>query len=155
MNVSLEEHRLGGLRWIVVRGPDREAFRTLGEHMRGEMAALTQTWPLLPRLREHVSSPPGSDRLNAVRQASVRYHPEAWAELAAFAEGAAMPLDDLALLNFRGDPWPRPATERPGISWPEGCSDRPAPSTRPSTTCGRTRRPAGSPTRSATRRGAS
>jgi acyl-CoA:6-aminopenicillanic acid acyl transferase len=103
MNVALDEHRLGGLRWIVVRGPDREAFQTLGEHMRGEMAALTRTWPLLPRLREHVSSPPGSDRLNAVRQASARYHPEARAELAAFAEGAAMPLDDLALLNFRGD----------------------------------------------------
>src|ERR1700691_4317498 len=95
MNVALDEHRLGGLRWIVVRGPDREAFQTLGEHMRGEMAALTRTWPLLPRLREHVSSPPGSDRLNAVRQASARYHPEARAELAA--------LDDLALLNFRGD----------------------------------------------------
>src|ERR1700677_3644162 len=103
MNVALDEHRLGGLRWIVVRGPDREAFQTLGEHMRGEMAALTRMWPLLPRLREHVSSPPGSDRLNAVRQASARYHPEARAELAAFAEGAAMPLDDLALLNFRGD----------------------------------------------------
>jgi hypothetical protein len=29
--------------------------------------------------------------------------PGPWAELAALAEGAAMPLDDLALLNFRGD----------------------------------------------------
>jgi hypothetical protein len=103
MNVSLGEHRLGGLRWIVLRGPDREAFRALGEHMRGEMAALTQTWPLLPRLHEHVASPPGSDRLDAVRQASAERFPEVWAELAAFAEGAATPLDDLALLNFRGD----------------------------------------------------
>jgi hypothetical protein len=48
MNVSLDEHRLGGLRWIVVRGPDREAFRPLGEHMRQEIAMLTATWPLLP-----------------------------------------------------------------------------------------------------------
>jgi len=41
MNASLTEHKLGGLRWIVLNGPDREAFRALGEHVRGEMAALT------------------------------------------------------------------------------------------------------------------
>jgi hypothetical protein len=40
MSVSLPEHRLGGLRWIVLNGPDREAFGALGEHVRGELAAL-------------------------------------------------------------------------------------------------------------------
>ena len=103
MTVSLDEHRLGGLRWIVVRGADQDVFRALGEHMRDDIKALIGTWPLLPRLREHVSSPPGRDRLGAVRRASVLGFPEAWAELAALAEGAAVPLDDLALLNFRGD----------------------------------------------------
>lgn len=102
MNVSLDEHRLGGLRWIVLRGPDREAFRALGEHTHDEIAALIATWPLLGRLREHVSSPPGSDRLATVRQASLLGFPEVWAELAAFAEGAAVPFEDLTLLNFRG-----------------------------------------------------
>ncbi len=115
MNVILDEHRLGALRWIVVRGPDREAFRALGAHMRGEMAAVTRTWPLLPRLREHVSSPPGSDRLASVRRASEQRFPEVWAEMAAFAEGAAMPVDDLALLNFRGDLGP--------VTGGIGCSD--------------------------------
>ena len=43
MNVSLDEHEIGGLRWIVVRGQDREAFLALGEHMRREIAALTPT----------------------------------------------------------------------------------------------------------------
>ena len=103
MNLSLDEHRLGGLRWIVVRGPDREAFRALGKHMRQEIAALTATWSLLPRLRDHVSRPPGSDRLSAVRQVSALRYPEVWAELAALARGAAVSFDDLALLNFRGD----------------------------------------------------
>jgi hypothetical protein len=28
MDVSLDEHELGGLRWIVVRGPDRAASTT-------------------------------------------------------------------------------------------------------------------------------
>jgi hypothetical protein len=103
MSVVLDEHRLGRLRWIVLTGPDRAAFRALGEHVRGELTALAQAWPALPRLRRHVSGSPGRDRLSAVCQATAaRYGPE-WAELAAFAEGAAVPLDDLVLLNFRGD----------------------------------------------------
>lgn len=115
MNVSLGEHRLGGLRWIVLRGPDREAFRALGEHMRDEMAALIKTWGLVTKLREHVSGRPGRDRLASVRQASALGFPEAWAELAAFAEGCAVPFDDLALMNFRGDLGP--------VSGGIGCSD--------------------------------
>jgi hypothetical protein len=103
MTVSLDEHRLGTLRWIVLTGPDRAAFRALGEHVRGELTTLAQAWPALPRLRHHVSGLPGRDRLAAVRRATAaRCGPE-WAELTAFAEGAAVPLDDLALLNFRGD----------------------------------------------------
>jgi len=115
MNVSLDEHRLGGLRWIVLRGPGREAFRALGEHTRTDLAALAQEWPLLPRLRAHTARRPGSDRLAAVRQASAERFPEVWAELSAFADGAAMPLDDAALLNVRGDLGAVPG----GI----GCSD--------------------------------
>ena len=103
MNVSLDEHSLGGLRWIVLRGRDRDAFRALGEHMRDEMAAIVRTWPLIAKLRQHVSGLPGRDRLAAVRRVSAASFPEAWAELAAFAEGSRVPLDDLALMNFRGD----------------------------------------------------
>ena len=71
--------------------------------MRDEMAVLTRTWGLLAKLRQHVAGPPGSDRLTAVRRASEERAAESWAELAAFAEGAGIPVDDLALLNFRGD----------------------------------------------------
>ena len=62
MSVSLDEHKLDGLRWIVLNGPDREAFGALGEHVRGELAGLTEAWPALPRLRRHVSGPPGRVR---------------------------------------------------------------------------------------------
>ncbi len=117
MGVSLEEHRLGGLRWIVLSGPDREAFRALGEHVRGELAAAdegTGPWPMLSRLRRHVSSPPGRGYLASVRQATAEQCGEEWAELAAFAAGAAVPFDDLALLNLRGDL---------GLTGGMGCSD--------------------------------
>ena len=79
MNVWLDEHRLGGLRWIVLRGPDREAFRALGEHMRDKMAVLTRTWGLVAELREHVGGPPGRDRWPASAR-HARGFPEAWAE---------------------------------------------------------------------------
>ena len=103
MSVSLHEHRLGGLRWIVLNGPDREAFGALGEYVREELAALAEAWPALPRLRRHVSGPPGRDLLAAARQATAESFPAEWAELAAFAAGAGVPFDDLALLNLRGD----------------------------------------------------
>jgi len=115
MSVSLDEHGLGGLRWIVLRGPDREAFRALGEYTRDEMAALTKTWGLVAKLRRHVNGPPGRERLASVRGASAQGFPEAWAELAAFAVGCAVPFDDLALMNFRGDLGP--------VTGGIGCSD--------------------------------
>jgi hypothetical protein len=115
MNVTLDEHRLGKLRWIALSGPDRDVFRALGEHMRDEIADFIRAWPLLARLREHVSSAAGSSRLDTVRQLSAQRFGEVWAELAAFAEGAGVPLDDLAMLNLRGDL----GTVAGGI----GCSD--------------------------------
>jgi len=115
VSVALDEHRLGGLRWIVVAGPDREAFGALGEHVRGELASPEEAWPMLPRLRRHVSTPPGRDHLASVRRVTEQRHGEEWAELAAFAAGAALPFEDLALLNLRGD-----------LGWTDGrmgCSD--------------------------------
>jgi hypothetical protein len=115
MSVSLAEHRLGGLRWIVLNGPDREAFGALGEHVRGELAALAEAWPALPRLRRHVSGPPGRELLAAVRRATAESFAAEWAELAAFAAGAGVPADDLVLLNLRGDLGP--------VDGGVGCSD--------------------------------
>src|ERR1700761_9605504 len=78
MSVSLHEHRLGGLRWIVLTGPDREAFGALGEHVRGELATLAEAWPALPQLRRHVSGPPGRDHLATVRQTTAGDPDPSW-----------------------------------------------------------------------------
>jgi hypothetical protein len=114
MTAQLGEQRLGELRWLVVRGPAAGAFASLGEHLRAEIRQVLATDHLMAPLRRHVAGPPGRERLAAVRQASAAGFPRAWAELAALAEGAAVPLDDLALLNFRGDLGIGPAAGRDG-----------------------------------------
>jgi hypothetical protein len=103
MTVTLEEQRLGALRWIVLGGPGAEAFRALGRHMRTEIRAVLSEWDFMSRLRQHVAEPPGSGLLAAVSRASAAGFPGVWAELAALADGAGVPVDDLVLLNFRGD----------------------------------------------------
>jgi acyl-CoA:6-aminopenicillanic acid acyl transferase len=103
MTVTLEEQRLGALRWIVLSGPRTEAFRELGRHMGAEIGAVLAGWDYMDRLRRHVARPPGSARLATIAWASKAEFGDVWAELAALADGAEVPLDDLALLNFRGD----------------------------------------------------
>ena len=103
MSVSLAEYRLGGLRWIVLNGRDREAFGALGEHVRAELAALAEAWPALPGLRRHVSGPPGRDLPGRGPPGHDGVLAAEWAELAAFAAEAGVPFDDLVLLNLRGD----------------------------------------------------
>jgi len=115
MTVTLDEQRLGALRWIVLTGPGTEAFRALGRHMRTEIRAVAGEWDDMAQLRRHVARPPGSERLAAVSRASEAGFPHVWAELAALADGAGVPLGDLALLNFRGDLGP--------VGDGGGCSD--------------------------------
>jgi hypothetical protein len=103
MGVTLEEQSLGGLRWLVLRGPAEQAFATLGSRMRAEIRDILGNWPGMAGLRRHAASPPGSELLAAARRASAARFPGIWSELAAMAEGAEVALDDLALLNFRGD----------------------------------------------------
>jgi hypothetical protein len=97
------ERRLGTLPWLVVRGPATQAFTCLGAHLRAETAEIVEGLPALAALRRHTAAGPGAQRLAAVRQATQARFPGPWAELAALAAGAGVPLDDLALLNFRGD----------------------------------------------------
>jgi hypothetical protein len=124
MTVELDEQRLGDMRWLVLRGPAADAFSGLGEHMREEISDVVSGWQPLEKLRRAVAGPPGSERLAAVRAASEAAFPDVWAELAAMARGADVPLDDLALLNFRGDvgsAWSADASDEGEDN--TGCSD--------------------------------
>src|SRR5256885_9448096 len=101
MTVTLEEQRLGALRWMVLSGPGAEAFRALGCHMRAEIRAVVGEWDYLAELRQHVAGPPGRERLAAVARASGGGVPGGWAEPAPLADGAGLPLGGLALPDFR------------------------------------------------------
>lgn len=119
MAVRVVERRLGTVPWLIVRGPASEAFASLGAHQGREIRAVVEGLPALVALRRHVASEPGKHRLAVVRRATQSRFPALWAELAALAAGAGVDLDDLALLNFRGDlgvAGPDPAGERAGCS---------------------------------------
>lgn len=103
MTVSCIEQQLGDLRWVVVRGAAEEAFRRLGAAAGRQIREVLTDWPAMAQLRRHVAGPAGGRALAAVRRASEASFPRVWAELAAMADGAGVPLGDLALLNFRGD----------------------------------------------------
>ena len=120
MAVRVIERRLGTVPWLVVRGPATEAFTSLGAHLRTEITQVVNGLPDLAGLRRHVAREPGRRRLAAVRQATQSRFPQAWAELAALAAGAGVPLDDLALLNFRGD---LGVIEQDTTDGGAGCSD--------------------------------
>jgi len=119
MAVQVVERRLGPVPWLIVRGPATEAFASLGAHLATEIRAVVEGLPSLASLRRHVASEPGKRRFAAVRRATQSRFPGPWAELAALAAGAGVALDDLALLNFRGDlgtARPDPAGEGAGCS---------------------------------------
>ena len=122
--VSLTERELGGLRWIRLEGPPADAFRALGEHTRADIDAVLTGWDGLAELRRHAAGEPGRGWLAAAAGASQARCPGPWAELTALAAGAGAPLDDLLLVNCRGDmgavpPFGRPPDHDDGA----GCSD--------------------------------
>ncbi|WP_370970555.1 C45 family autoproteolytic acyltransferase/hydolase [Amycolatopsis sp. cg9] len=100
MVATVREHRIGDVRWTIVRGPREAAFRELGAYAAadiGTVLAGLPSWPVTARARH---SPV---RFRAVESASQVEHPDAYAELTALAEGAGVPFDDLLLANLRGD----------------------------------------------------
>jgi Acyl-coenzyme A:6-aminopenicillanic acid acyl-transferase len=103
VGATLRERSLGAVRWLVVSGRAGDCFRALGEHMRAEIQDAVTEWTSSRVLREHVSASPGRTQFAAVLSATRAQFPAEWEELAALADGAGVAVEDLALLNFRGD----------------------------------------------------
>ncbi|WP_326955985.1 C45 family peptidase [Amycolatopsis sp. NBC_01286] len=100
MAATVVEHRIGDVRWTVVRGPREAAFSELGAYAAADIRTVLDglpSWPVTGRARR---SPV---LFRAIESASQVEHPDAYAELAALASGAGVPFDDLLLANLRGD----------------------------------------------------
>jgi hypothetical protein len=91
------------VRWLVVSGQAGDCFRVLGGHMRAQIREAVTEWTSTRVLREHVAASPGREQFAAVLSATQAHFAPEWAELAALADGAGVAVEDLALLNFRGD----------------------------------------------------
>lgn len=87
----------------MVSGQSDECFRALGGHMRTEIREAVTEWASMRVLRKYVSTSPGREQFAAVVSATRAHFAPEWAELAALADGAGVAVEDLALLNFRGD----------------------------------------------------
>src|ERR1700751_1965537 len=70
MTARCAEQRLGGLRWVVVRGAPDEAFRARGTVEAGQIREVLTDWPAMAQLRRHVGGQAGGGALAAVRRAS-------------------------------------------------------------------------------------
>lgn len=112
MVATVEEHRVGGLRWTIVCGPREEAFARLGEYAAADIEAVLDELPGRAGLASRARRAPLLYR--AVEATSRAGHRDAVAELAALAKGAGVPFDDLLLVNLRGDL---------GIGDGTGCTD--------------------------------
>ncbi|MFJ7210245.1 C45 family autoproteolytic acyltransferase/hydolase [Amycolatopsis sp. NPDC098790] len=100
MVATVREHRIGDVRWTIVRGPREAAFHALGAHAAADIRTVLDglsSWPVASRARR---SPV---LFRAIESASQVEHPDAYAELTALAAGAGVPFDDLLLANLRGD----------------------------------------------------
>ena len=114
MVATVREHRIGDVRWTVVRGPREAAFHALGSHAAADIRTVLTglpSWPVTERARR---SPV---LFRAIESASQVEHPDAYAELTALAAGAGVPFDDLLLANLRGDLGAADGTGCTDLAW--------------------------------------
>jgi hypothetical protein len=112
--LRVTEQDVGGIPWLVLRGTRPDAFRELGRRAAREIGAVLSDMADLGRVRRIAASAPGATRLRGVLDASRESYPVAWTELVCMSEGASQPLEELVLLNVRGDL---------GLDDAHGCSD--------------------------------
>ncbi|MGB8880879.1 MAG: C45 family peptidase [Solirubrobacteraceae bacterium] len=101
--IATTRSQLGGLRYLVLRGSRRAAFRALGEQAAADIREAIRGLPKMRALRRYASSLHGAKHIEAVKAATVHAHPDAVEDVSQMAAGAKVSADDLFLLNLRGD----------------------------------------------------
>ncbi|MFF3489248.1 C45 family autoproteolytic acyltransferase/hydrolase [Streptomyces sp. NPDC002701] len=87
-----------------MEGARHEVFRSLGQWARTDIqAALTESAPDLDVMRRWAATVEGTAYFRAVMAATELYYGTQLAELAALADGAGVPVEDLLLTSLRGD----------------------------------------------------
>lgn len=100
MSATLEQRRLNDLDWIVVSGDRTSVFTELGRHCADRIARLVGASDMLAGLRRRAEDSPYFDSISERSRIDC---PQQWSELTALAAGAGVDLEDLVLLNLRGD----------------------------------------------------
>lgn len=103
MSARIDEQDLADIPWLVATGERTAVFHLLGEHQAESIRTLTDSSETIEELRRDASLPAVAEHLAIVRDLSRSAYPAVWSELAAMADGAGVPVDDLALVNLRGD----------------------------------------------------
>ncbi|WP_344875416.1 C45 family peptidase [Allokutzneria multivorans] len=103
MTVRIDHHELGGMPWVVARGDRQAVFEALGAEFAERVRALVLGLPELPGVRRFEAMGDGARELDELIRLTELGAPQQYAELAALAEGADMPLRTLLLANLRGD----------------------------------------------------
>jgi hypothetical protein len=102
-DARLVEGRIGSLPWLKARGDSTAVFRALGARARREIAYVLEHYPERRFLHDLAKSPEGAEQIAKIIEATKRDCAKEWSEFVAMAEGADVSVDELALLNLRGD----------------------------------------------------
>jgi hypothetical protein len=100
---SVTEHQLETLRWVIVKGDGPAVFAALGEHLRPIIQEAVSDLIATTGLATGLEREPVRARFQSISALLPSQHPLEWTELQELATGAGMPLEDLLLVNVRGD----------------------------------------------------
>lgn len=103
MTATFDEHDLGGIRWLIARGPRDSVFRELGAHTRDDVATVLESMPEREALQGLVETPSGRARFAELVEVTRKHHPREARELDDLATGAGRDVDEVWLANLRGD----------------------------------------------------